>query len=127
MEKYKPLILGTVKWGAAVLIIWSVIAMTVQYCYAASPKVEQCSQDKSLTAYHNLMAFITLKLQRPLTASFPLKPLEANHIGDCVYEVYGSVDAKNAYGTRLRTNWLGYIRYDPKRNEWSPISADLLK
>ena len=67
------------------------------------------------------------QLRAPSTAKFPYTTspgVSSTHIGGGVYNVHGYVDAQNAFGAMIRTNWICKIKENADRT-WSIVELEM--
>lgn len=90
---------------------------TAQAAYLA-----ECTDDRASTAYVMLQDDVREQLRAPSTADFPgrYEP-GTRHLGDCIYQVFGKVDAQNGFGAMLRTSFEGRIQYFPESGGWQTL------
>lgn len=55
--------------------------------------------------------FVKTRLKYPEEADFPITPDASDHLGNGVYEVRGTVKAKNAFGVTSKYMWLTRLRF----------------
>lgn len=65
--------------------------------------------------------FVRARLRSPASAEFPYltdRQTSSFALGDCRFHVASWVDAQNAFGGTVRTNYSLKIRYVPARDAW---------
>jgi hypothetical protein len=67
---------------------------------------------------------VTNSLKSPVSASFPPDQLHVVPQGSGLYDVVGAVDAKNSFGTTIRTRFACVIQYNSGSASWKLISLD---
>lgn len=90
---------------------------TAQAAYFA-----ECTDDRVSTAYVMLQDDVREQLRAPSTADFPgrYEP-GTRHLGGCIYQVFGKVDAQNGFGATLRSTFEGRIQYFPESGGWQTL------
>jgi hypothetical protein len=63
------------------------------------------------------------QLKSPSTAHFPIETVKVFYRGDKTFDVAGAVDAQNAFGAKLRTNWGVTVK---KSDDPSPYAYDVI-
>jgi len=109
--------------GGAVKNVLLVVAAFVVFCVfiflmtpgdgrrARSPSTPQkaeraAEEDYSIYAYSMAKKFVLQQLRCPSTADFPWSASRIDSLGDGHYKVVGYVDAQNAFGAQVRTNFI---------------------
>lgn len=89
---------------------------------AKAAYLAECTDDKAGMAYVMLQNEVREQLRAPSTADFPgrYEP-GTRHLGDCIYQVFGKVDAQNGFGAMLRTTFEGRIQYFPESGGWRTL------
>ena len=67
--------------------------------------------DHSTQAFLQARYFVTQYLKSPATADFPLMDFQSRPLGNNRYQVTSYVDAENAFGAKIRSNWAATMRY----------------
>ncbi|MCG7626041.1 hypothetical protein [Epibacterium sp. Ofav1-8] len=105
----------------------TVAAITVTACQDDSETESRCSKPD---AYLQAKDAMRQRLQSPSSAKFPALPdgplyssgeviLATKEKGDdCLIGVSAWVDAQNAFGATLRTQWSADLRYDASSDRW---------
>jgi len=62
-------------------------------------------------AYIAAKDYVLTRVKYPKEADFPLTPTSSTHLGNGVYLVRGSVEAKNAFGVVSEYNWAVSLKY----------------
>ena len=68
---------------------------------------------------------VRAKLKAPSTASFPWTPIQAQHTGDCKFQVLAYVDAQNGFGAMIRSNYMATLTYVPETKGWRVTAVRL--
>lgn len=76
-------------------------------------------------AYVMSQAPARAQLLAPSTARFPSSPVAANFIGNCRWYIIGEVDAQNAFGAMLRTQYTATMEYHKETDRWSAHEVEV--
>lgn len=79
-------------------------------------------------AYFTGQEFVKRKLISPSSADFPHtgdKDVYITIMDECEFHIRGYVDANNAFGTTVRTNYSLLMEYSKQDKKWYLISSSL--
>lgn len=91
-----------------------------------SPPRDPCT-DK-FGAYFAGQEFVKRKLKSPSSADFPHtgdKDVYITIMDECEFHIRGYVDANNAFGVKVRTNYSMLIEYSRANRSWHLTSSSL--
>lgn len=86
----------------------------------------QC-EDKA-TAFIMSQSFVKDRLRAPATADFPSMSTEGvliTYLGDCTHEVHAFVDAQNAFGAKLRNNYVVKLQNQKGTDTWRALDIQI--
>lgn len=96
---------------------------------AAQRRANEKCEDRHL-AFIMSQSFVERRLRSPKSAEFPRfsdSEVRVNYVGDCTFEVRAYVDAQNAFGALLRTNYFVKLRNQKGTDEWIASDVQLLE
>lgn len=86
----------------------------------------QWTDQKSSLAYVMIQADVRRSLVAPSSAEFPGRyGSGTRHIGDCLYQVNGQLDAQNGFGAMLHGTFTGATEYFSERGSWRTLTLDV--
>ena len=103
------------------------------YFTAITSLLVGCGAKDPTMGGNEIMAFVMCQkpaakqLRAPSTAKFPSitsQGVSSKHEGGGVYDVHGYVDAQNAFGAMIRTNWKCNIKENNDKT-WSVINFQM--
>ena len=62
--------------------------------------------------------FVNRALKAPSSAKYDYKPTATQQIADCTMRIKAYVDAQNAFGAMIRTEYVIDMQYLPEENKW---------
>jgi hypothetical protein len=90
-----------------------------------SPSPAFYERDDSGQAWEQAKNAVKARLKAPSTAIFPsFRDIQVEKIGTVTYEIYGYVDAQNAFGAMIRTNFFVSVS-QVQNNKWKINSVDI--
>jgi len=115
----------------AVLLIGLTLLLTG--CSSAEEKAKQKEASAKRECESRVSAFIMStnfakrQLRSPTTAKFPSandRDVRTNYIGECKHEVFGYVDAQNAFGATVRTHYFAVMQNDYGTSTWRALNFE---
>lgn len=82
----------------------------------------QCASDMAFVMSQN---FVKRELRAPATAQFPYQASAASEIGECQFRIASYVDAQNAFGALIRSNYTVDMSFNAERKTWSSSNMSL--
>lgn len=84
--------------------------------------------EDGVSAYWISKDFVLDRLKAPKTAEFPGSRdagVKTNYLGECTHEVWAYVDAQNAYGALVRTQYYAKVKNQKGSENWSLIDIQM--
>ena len=111
--------------GAVVLIVAVFVAIN-----ALNSKKDGSRQgDHATMAFIQCKDFVKARLKAPASADFPFLDYSSANTGNETYVVRSYVDAQNAFGAKIRSNWTCQVQYrggeEADRHNWTLVDLQL--
>ncbi len=87
---------------------------------------EKCAD--GTTAFVMSQSFVEKRLRSPSTADFPYTSSEGvrmQYMGECTHKIWAYVDAQNAFGATIRTNYYTELQNKKGTDEWRLIDLKM--
>lgn len=103
-------------------IVWIGVTTKNDGPAAVASRDAQCSEGVAFVMSQN---FVKRDLRAPATAQFPHQPISATEIGECQFRVSSYVDAQNAFGALIRSNYSVDMKFNASGRTWSAANLSI--
>lgn len=127
-EPEKKQEIGFVAGCLMVVMLFVIVVIFAAMCAESGDNTPEPEHSNTM-AYVMCQEFVSRQLRAPSTADYPWMSADgvsSLHQGEGRYMVRGYVDAQNAFGATIRTNWTCDVQYTGGDN-WRALDVQLLE